>query len=218
MMTLGLDILLLTVDRDLRMVRDRENVGYAMMAADLIELTVARRVQVVGRWTDWLQVIDARPAGEPLLDAALASLGAQLAAGKRLSPVDWMVKQPGRGAVDEGLALLQAQGAVGLYPRRVTSRLTLTEPVLLDQARQAGIRGRLDRFVAAGSAADVLDWALAGLVHACRLWIPGHVDRAADRRYKDAARGERGKDGTDPVEASIRILMQCAGSAHNRDP
>ena len=139
-MTLGLDILLLTVDRDLRMVRDRENVGYAMMAADLIELTAARRVQVVGRWTDWLRVIDARPAASRSSMPCWPRWAHSFPRARRLSPVDWMVKQPGRGAVDEGLALLQAQGAVGLYPRRVTSRLTLTEPVLLDQARQAEIR------------------------------------------------------------------------------
>jgi hypothetical protein len=119
--------------------------------------------------------------------------------------------------VNEGLALLEAQGAVRLYSRRLTSRLTLTEPVLLDPARQAQIRDRLDRFVAAGSAADFLDWALAGLVYECNLWIPGHYDRAARRRYKDAARGERGRRGTDHVEATIRAVMHATRPAQNQE-
>jgi hypothetical protein len=72
--TLGLDILLLSVDPDLQIVREREYTGYAMRAADLIELAVARRVETRGRWSKWIHVLDARPTGEPLLDASLASL------------------------------------------------------------------------------------------------------------------------------------------------
>jgi hypothetical protein len=212
--TLGLDILLLSVDPDLRIVREREYTGYAMRAADLIELAMARRVEARGRWSKWIHVLDARPMGEPLLDASLASLATSR---KRVDATGWMCRQPGRGAVTDGLALLEAQDAVRLYSRRLNSRLTLIEPALLDPARQAQIRARLDRFTAAGDAADVLDWALAGLVHECDLWIPGHYDRAAQRMYKEAARGKRGTDPADPVEATIRVLMREAHNARNVD-
>jgi len=210
--TLGLDILLLCIDPNLRMVRDREYTGHAMRAADLIELAVAHRVTLIGRWVKWITVVDAEPTGEPLLDASLAALAT---APKRLMPTDWMARQPAAGVVEAGLAVLAEQGAVRLYSRRVTSRLTLTEPELLDPARQAGVRARLDRYAAAGGSADVLDWALAGLVHQCNLWIPGHFDRAAQRQYKEAARGERGKSQADPVEATIRMLMSDAHSCRN---
>ena len=212
--TLALDILLLSVDPDLRVVREREYTGYAMRAADLIELTVARRVATRGRWVTWIHVLDAGPTGEPLLDASLASLTASR---KRIDPTSWMCRQPGRGAVTDGLALLEAQEAVRLYPRRLNSRRTLIEPELLDPARQAQVRARLDRFTAAGAAADVLDWALAGLVHKCDLWIPGHYDRAAQRKYQEAAQGQRGTDPADPVEATIRMLMGAAHNARNVD-
>ena len=211
-MTLGLDILLLCIDPNLRMVRDREYTGHAMRAADLIELAVAHRVTLIGRWVKWITVVDAEPTGEPLLDASLAALAT---APKRLMPTDWMARQPAAGVVEAGLAVLAEQGAVRLYSRRVTSRLRLTEPELLDPARQAGVRARLDRYAAAGGSADVLDWALAGLVHQCNLWIPGHFDRAAQRQYKEAARGERGKSQADPVEATIRMLMSDAHSCRN---
>ena len=211
-MTLALDILLLSVDPDLRIVREREYTGYAMRAADLIELTVARRVQTQGRWSKWIHVLDARPTGEPLLDASLASLATSR---KRVDATSWMCRQPGRGVVTDGLALLEAQEAVRLYSRCLNSRLTHIEPALLDPARQAQVRARLDRFTAAGAAADVLDWALAGLVHECDLWIPGHFDRAAQRTYKEAARGQRGTDPADPVEATIRVLMRAAHNARN---
>lgn len=212
--TMGLDILLLSVDPHLRIVRERRYTGYAMRAADLMELAVARRVETRGRWSKWIHVLDARPTGEPLLDASLASLATSR---KRVNPADWMCRQPGRGAVTDGLALLEAQDAVRLYSRRLNRRLTLIEPALLDPARQAQVRARLDRFIAAGGAADVLDWALAGLVHECDLWIPGHYDRAAQRLYKEAARGKRGTDPADAVEATIRVLMREAHNARNLD-
>jgi hypothetical protein len=204
--------LLLSVDPNLRIVREREYTGYAMRAADLIELAVARRVETHGRWSDWIHVLDARPTGEPLLDASLASLATSR---KRVDAAGWICRQPGRGVVTDGLALLEAQQAVRLYSRRLNSRLTLIEPALLDPARQAQIRARLDHFTAARAAADVLDWALAGLVHECDLWIPGHYDRAAQRMYKEAARGKRGRDPADPVEATIRLLMRAAHNARN---
>jgi Golgi phosphoprotein 3 (GPP34) len=213
--TLGLDILLLSVDPDLQIVREREYTGYAMRAADLIELAVARRVETQGRWSKWIHVLDARPTGEPLLDASLASLATSP---KRVDATGWVFRQPGRGAVTDGLALLEAQAAVRLYSRRLNSRLTLIEPALLDPGRQAQVRARLDRFTTAGDAADVLDWALAGLVHECDLWTPGHYDRAARRVYKEAARGKRGTDPADPVEATIRGLMHAAHNARNMDP
>jgi Golgi phosphoprotein 3 (GPP34) len=212
--TLALDILLLNIDGDLRMVREFEYVGYAVRAADLIELAVAERLILTGRWVKWVTIVDATPTGEPLLDASLAALATSA---KRLMPTDWMARHPGYSPVDAGLAQLAGQGAVRVNSRRGSGRRTYTEVELLDRARQAEVRARLDRYIAAGSAADVLDWALAGLVYQCGLWIPGHFDRAADRKYKEAAQGERGKSKANPVEATIRMLMSDAHNCRNVD-
>ena len=211
-MTLGLDILLLNIDPNLRMVREWEYAGYAMQAADLIELTVAGRLILTGRWVKWITIVDATPTGDPLLDTTLAALATSR---KRLMPSDWMARPPGYSPVDAGLTKLARQGAVRLHFRQGTRGRTYTEVELLDRARQAGVRARLDRYLAAGSAADVLDWALAGLVHQCGLWIPGHFDRAAQRKYKEAARGQRGKSQDNPVEGTIRILMSDAHNSRN---
>jgi Golgi phosphoprotein 3 (GPP34) len=172
--TLALDILLLNIDPNLQRVREREYAGYAMRAADLIELTVAGRLTLEGRWVTFIRVIDTQPTGEPLLDAALENAG-HLRQAARADRLDGQASgQPGRGR----LPVLAAQGAVRLYSRQVTRRLTLTEPTLLDLDRQAQVRARLDRYIAAGSAADVLDWALAGLEPG-RAWQTPAADYAA---------------------------------------
>lgn len=213
-MTLGLDILLLNIDPNLRMVREWEYAGYAMQAADLIELTVAGRLTLTGRWVKWITIVDATPTGDPLLDTTLAALATSR---KRLMPTDWMARQPGN-PIDPGLAVLASQGALRVNSRRGTGRRTYTEVELLDAERQARVGARLDRYVAAGSAADVLDWAMAGLVHQCTLWTPGHFDRAAQRKFKEAAKGERGTSKANPVEATIRMLMSDAHGCRNLDP
>jgi Golgi phosphoprotein 3 (GPP34) len=164
------------------MVREFEYVGYAVRAADLIELAVAEPLILTGRWVKWVTIVDATPTGEPLLDASLAALAASP---KRLMPTDWMARHPGYSPVDAGLAELARQGAVRVNSRRGTGRRTYTGVELLDAGRQARVCARLDRYIAAGSAADVLDWPLAGLVHQCTL-------RAAPRppaaRWASAAR------------------------------
>jgi hypothetical protein len=212
--TLGLDILLLNIDPHLRRVREREYAGYAMQAADLIELTVAGRLILTGRWVKWITIVDATPTGDPLLDTTLAALATSR---KRLMPTDWMARQPGN-PIEPGLAVLASQGAVRVNSRRGTGRRTYTEVELLDRVRQEEVCSRLARYLAAGSAAGVLDWALAGLVHQCTLWIPGHFDRAAQRKFKEAAKGERGKSKANPVEATIRTLMSDAHGCRNLDP
>src|SRR5258705_2281611 len=51
--------------------------------------------------------------------------------------------------------------------------------------------------------------ALAGPVYECSLWIPGHYDRAAWRRYKEAARGERA------AAVPTRLRRQSGPDARN---
>jgi Golgi phosphoprotein 3 (GPP34) len=209
--TVGVDLLLLAIDRNLHVVRDRQKVTYGVMSADLAELAVARRVEVAGRrgWM-WEKVhaTDPRPTGDPLLDAALASL---VAARRPPYLVSW-IREPRTGLLDDYLAHLTAQGVVRPYPRRYTRQITHTEAAITDPDRQARARARVERFVAEGGAADPLDWALAGLVFESTLGVllyPGRANRDAYRTLKEAARGDRGRDTGDPVEATIRAIIRA---------
>jgi hypothetical protein len=209
--TVGVDLLLLAIDRNLHVVRDRPAVTYGVMSADLAELAAARRVEVlVQRWSIWdkIHATDPRPTGDPLLDSALAAL---VAARRPPALVSW-IREPRTGLLDDYLAHLTAQGVVRPYRRRYTRQITHTEAALTDPDRQAQARARVDRFVAGSGAANPLDWALAGLLHECTLGsllYPGRANRDAYRALKEAARGDRGRDTGDPVEATIRAIMRA---------
>jgi hypothetical protein len=54
--------------------------------------------------------------------------------------------------------------------------------------------------------------ALAGLLHECSigpLLYPGRANRDAYRKLKEAARGDRGRNTGDPVEAMIRAVIDA---------
>jgi hypothetical protein len=55
--TVGVDLLLLAIDRNLHVVRDRQHVVHGVVSADLAELAAAHRVEALGRrWSLWEQI------------------------------------------------------------------------------------------------------------------------------------------------------------------
>ena len=144
-----------------------------------------------------------------MLDAALAALSA---ARRAPDPADWARQKVRQGVLDDYLAVLAAQGTVGLYSRRVTRQITVTEAALLDPGCQAQVRARVDRFVVSGGPVEPLDWALAGLLYECGLgaiMYPGRANREAYGVLKEAARGRRGKGSGDPIDAAIRAGVRA---------
>jgi len=216
---MGADLLLLAIDRNLHIVRDRRKVGYAVLGADLIELAAVGRVEVVRvkRWSERIHVTDPQPTGDPLLDASLAALAE---ARRPPDPADWAQQKLRHGVLEDYLQSLSAQEMVRLYPRRITRRITFTEAALLEPGHQARVqvRARVDRLAVDGAPADAMDWALAGLVYESWLGMglyPGRVNRDSYRRLKEAARGDRGKGSADPVDMTIRAAMRATRYGDN---
>ncbi|MFD2764032.1 GOLPH3/VPS74 family protein [Micromonospora eburnea] len=85
---------------------------HGLAGAVLVELALARRVDLVD---DRLVVRDAAPTGHPLLDAALATIGADR---RRRSPKDW-IPRLAKGLPDEVLAGLVAAGVLRREADRV---------------------------------------------------------------------------------------------------
>jgi hypothetical protein len=199
-MTLGGDLLLLAVDGERHTVVSADRIDFALMGTDLVELAIAGRVTVVRHR---IQVVSAAPVGDPLLDAALASI-----AGARRPPraTDW-VRHVRRGIREDYLERLAREGAVRLDERRVLGFVRVREVYLVDAERQHGLRERVDRIAASDGPFDHHDRALAGLVNAADLHrhlYPGWSNRGLRKRLERAGRGD----------AAARAAGQAADSAH----
>ena len=99
-MTLAEDLLFIAVSPRDGKIRVIERIGIALLALELVELTLSKRITVD---EDQIAVIDPAPAGHPRLDRALASLHGS--GGLALDA--WLQRRPpGPGIIRQYMTLL----------------------------------------------------------------------------------------------------------------
>ncbi|WP_233219723.1 GPP34 family phosphoprotein [Micromonospora sp. RP3T] len=114
----------------------RPHLDYGLAGAVLLELALARRVEVTDKR---LVVADPTPTGVPLLDEALATVGD----GRPRTPKDWIGKLakglPDRvldGLVDAGVLRRESDRVLLVFPRTRYPSPTGAEPAAETAARQ----------------------------------------------------------------------------------
>jgi hypothetical protein len=204
MRTLGEDIVLLAIQQDGKLAAHAK-LRYAVAGSELVRLAAARRVDVVkGR----IVVLDASPTGDPLLDAALASMARSRRAphakswvsNSRISPEAYL-----EGLARGGVVRKELHKALKLFP---TTRWSV-----VDLARYSAARSRLDAVALSQDPVDSAQAALGGLVHAVELdqqLYPGKEGHAARDRLKRIARRD---PSVRSVEAAVRNASHDAGDA-----
>src|SRR5688500_5350502 len=115
-LTLADELALLAYDDDGSRKLGQPALGYGLAGALLIELALARRVDVVGKK---VTVLDPAPVGRPLLDQALA----RIADDKPRKPAHWIEKL-GKKLTEQVLDGLVAGGVL----RREEDRVLLVFP------------------------------------------------------------------------------------------
>jgi len=192
-MTLAADLLLLAIDPGSRSLLVPLRIDNVLRAADLVELAIAERVEVVdGR----LRVRDPAPTGDERLDRVLASL----AAGKPRRARFWV-----QAAVylvhRDCLAVLESEGAIRIEQRQVRRFISTTEYTVLDTERRQTIRARIDAVAAGAEPRTAQDRALACLASACGLSVElFRIDDAAVReRLMQVSRQD------DPASDALRL-------------
>lgn len=177
---LGDDLLLLSAGSDGRLTFP-VNIRFGLAGSELVRLAAAGRVDIVrGR----IVIRDTAPTGDPLLDAALASMdGPDGPIAKA-----WVARlRP--DLVRQYLARAEAAGIIRADRRKALGFIPVTRWTVVDTARAARARARLAEVAAGTGPVDPARAALAGLASAVgltRVLFPGRDGAAARKRLREA--------------------------------
>ncbi len=214
--TLGEDLVLLAIEPDRGTIAARNRLPYGLRGSELVRLAASGRVAITN---DRIVVLDAGPAGDERLDAALSSL---VRARRPPRPKAW-VGHPGAGICDAYLARLAAAGAIREDRGTLLGFIPARRWRIADAARAADTRARLDAIVHATGPVDTAQAALAGLASASGLGpvlYPGLASRRLRKRLEQIAKGELTRPATQAgqaaqasTEASVDAAARAAGRA-----
>ena len=185
MESLGEDLLLLSIRPDRGRIGNADKVDFGLMGAELVRLAVLGRAEVAG---ERIAVVDAAPTGDAELDAALKSLAE---AGRPPNATAWVGK-PRRGIRGAYLARLAQAGVIQIEPTRFLGMPTGSRLHLIDCARVADARARLDAIALSSGPVDVTQAAYGGLAYAtglASLLYRGRDGRQARKRLAEVAKG-----------------------------
>ena len=195
------DLLLLTARPDGTLAISSK-LRFGLSGAELVRLAAARRVDIVrGR----IVILDTAPTGDPLLDEALASM----TGGRRGPTAKAWVARTRRGLVERYLARAEAAGTVRAEPGLRLGFIPVTRWLVVDIARAAQARARLEAIAAGNGAVSPDQAALAGLATAtdvASVVFPGWGGAAARKRLRQAARRE-------PATADVTRAVGSAADA-----
>lgn len=202
--TLGEEIMLLSLDDESGAAKDRQSAGWAVAGGILLDLVMARRVSVDdGR----VRVTDAAPTGVALLDGRLEQLAAW--AGRRSRPpkvTDWLTKDHSK-AVTATIESLRERGLVAEEQRRVLGLFPVKRYPEADGAAERELRERLAAVVLHGTAPDDRTAGLVALIHSAklhRLAFPDVPRKELSSRMAEIADGQWAGDS---VRTAIRNMQ-----------
>lgn len=206
---LGDDLLLLAAGSDGRLAIPAK-LRFGLAGSELVRLAAAGRVDIVrGR----IVVRDTAPTGDPLLDAALASMD-----GSRGPTAKAWVARHRPGLVGQYLTRAEAAGIIRADRRKALGFIPVTRWTVLDAARAARARARLaDAAAAAGAGTGPVDPALAALaglasaIDVTRVIYPGRAGAETRKRLRQAARRDQA------AADATRAVAGAADAQHATD-
>jgi hypothetical protein len=203
---LGDDLLLLAASPD-GTLAVLPKLRFGLAGSELVRLAAAGRVDVVrGR----IVVLDPAPTGDPLLDDALASM----TGGRREPTAKAWVARHRPGLVGRYLARAEAAGIIRAHQRKALGFVPVTRWTVLDIARAAQARARLEAVAASTGAVSPEQAALAGLASAidvAGVVFRGRAGAAARKRLREAAKREPGT--ADAARAVADAADDASGAA-----
>ncbi|WP_031074908.1 GOLPH3/VPS74 family protein [Streptomyces sp. NRRL WC-3742] len=187
--TLAEEVLLLTLDDESGVAKERAGAAWAIPGALLAELALAGRVVLEdGK----VSAVGREPVGEPLLDGCLGRLVAWAEGRRTAKASDWLLKDRATAPsdtlarlVERGLVTEERHKALGIFPVRRYPEA--------DGSVERALRERLAAVVLHGAEPDARTGALIALLHASDLHRSAFPDvprKAVAPRFAEIAEGE----------------------------
>lgn len=163
--TLAEEVMLLSLDDESGSVKQRQAVGWAVAGALLLELVLAERVQVSGKY---MELLDSPPTGEELLDGRTEAIRAWMRGRSKRRVSEWLTRDQAKavGPVVErlcgrGIVVEERRKALGVFPVRRYPEA--------DGAVERELRERLAAAVSKGAEPDARTASLISVIHAAGL-------------------------------------------------
>ncbi|WP_055699114.1 MULTISPECIES: GOLPH3/VPS74 family protein [Streptomyces] len=207
--TLAEEIMLLSLDDESGAVKERQSCQWAVAAAIVLDLVLARRLSVDrGRIT----VADTAPTGIALLDERLATIGAW-AAGKSAPPkvTQWLTKD-NRKVIDATVASLTERGLVGQEEHKVLGMFPVRRFPEADGTVERALRARLADVVLCGAEPDDRSAGLVALLHGAklhRLAFPDVPRREVVPRMREISEGQWAGESVRKAIAEMQAAMSA---------
>ncbi|HEY3563105.1 MAG TPA: GPP34 family phosphoprotein [Kribbella sp.] len=220
-MLIAEDLLLLLYDDETgKPITGSPGLDYALAGAVLIELTLNRKLDITADGRGRLQVLDATPTGDPILDERLAYVAER--PGKKpknqIGPLSKRLR-------DQLLTRLAERGVLEADRGKVLGLFPVTRWPAKDARHEQEVRTQLDAALGQGLLPDQRTAALIALLSALNI-VPKVVTHAVDkralkRRAKEIADSDWAADAVKKavsemqaaVTASIVVASSAAGSS-----
>ncbi|GII23374.1 GOLPH3/VPS74 family protein [Planosporangium mesophilum] len=213
--TLADELLLLAYDDAGSAVIDTSSLDLGLAGALLVELALAGRVGVVDKR---VVVTDPLPTGEPIADAALATIAADA---KRRKPEDWVNRLDGGlrqqllgRLVDAGVLRRDEDKVLWVFPRTRYPSTTGGEPAV-----EADARHRVEAALAGTGPVDARTAALCALIKAVGLEraFPDRPAKEVRKRLGVIAEGDWAstavRKAIGEMQAAVAVVITSAAIA-----
>ncbi|MER5933510.1 GPP34 family phosphoprotein [Streptomyces sp. NPDC002054] len=187
--TLGEEIMLLSLDDESGSAKSQQAAGWAVAGGILLELVMAERVSVTGKY---LGVLDSTPTGEPLLDGRLALLETWMQGRSKRRVTDWLTKDHTK-AVGATVQRLSERGLVTEERHKVLGLFPVRRYPEADGATERALRERLTATVLGKADPDERTAGLIALLHSAKLHglaFPEQPRKEVTQRMAEIAAGE----------------------------
>ncbi|MFJ7265012.1 GPP34 family phosphoprotein [Streptomyces globosus] len=201
--TLAEEIMLLSLDDESGLAKQRQAAGWAVAGGILLELVLAGKVSVIGKH---FELVDTTPTGDSLLDSRTALIETWMRGRGKRRMTEWLMKDQPK-AVAAALKSLCKRGVVVEEEHRALGVFPIRRYPEADGAVERELRERLRAVVLDGAEPDTRTAGLIALIHSAKLhrlaFPDGHRKQVASRMEEVAT----GQWAAESVRAAIRDMQ-----------